>query len=147
MKNDLKPGTFKIYKGKGAAQFSIIFPRGNDRGFVTKDGAVLLEAASSTGTNDSGLPEYDWSKKVTFALGVQDIINLVDPRTNNKLIHKNGDLTKVFELKAGEGKYEGTYQLLLNDGVNRVFVPVSGGEYMVLTRLLVGAINTLIAWP
>lgn len=150
-------GTFKIYKGKGAAQFSPLKARWsqpNDQGrtWVTKDGAVLLEAAPVVGKRDDGLPLCDWDKKITFALGVADVCQLVDPTNNGKvrLFHQSGGATKTLELSQGEGKYAGTYRLVLShkgDSTdNQVFIPLSGGEFQVLMRLLVGSVPKMLGW-
>jgi hypothetical protein len=148
-----KTGTHSIFKGTGAAKFSMIPPRRDNRGFVTKNGAILLEAAPAEGKRPNGLPNYDWSKKITFAIGVQDITSMVDPKTN-KLIHQttNGsqDITKTLQFAPGEGRHSGTYQMYLNTFAGNekagVFVPLSQGEFLILQKLLVTAIPQLIGW-
>jgi hypothetical protein len=150
-------GTFKIYKGKGAAQFSplnVKWSTPNDRGqkWVTKDGAILLEAAPVVGKRDDGLPLCDWDQKITFALGVADVCQLIDPAGNGKvrLFHQSGEATKTLEFSQGDGKYAGTYRLVLSQkggsGDRQVFVPLSGGEYQILMRLLVGSVPKMLGW-
>lgn len=153
--------SFKIYKGKGAAQFSRIPPKfatgedGRSYRWVSKDGAVLLEAAPAIGKRPDGLPEYDWQQKISFAISVADICQIVDPVTMNsngkvELFHKTSSGTKILEITQGTGKYTGTYQMILkfNNNGNRsqVFIPLTGGEYQVLLRLLVSSVAYLLGW-
>lgn len=148
-------GIFAIYKGTGAAKFSIMWPqRGPARqlpngkqaeGFITKNGGVLLEAAPAIGKRPDGLPLYDWKQKITFGIGVPDITKLLDPKTQ-KLIHKKGDLIKTLSFQPGEGKYAGTYKLFLSENKRNVFIPLDAGEFTALQRLLVGVMPKLMAW-
>jgi hypothetical protein len=146
-------GTFAIFKGKGAAKFSQIGPTRNQNGWVKKNGAVLLEAAPAVGTRPDGLPLYDWDQKISFAIGIQDITQLFDPKTD-KLFHKSTsggfESTKTLKFVPGTGNYEGTYQMFLNqshdDQNNKVFVPLSAGEYLVLQRLLISSVPMMLGW-
>lgn len=150
-----KSGTFAVFKGTGAAKFSLIRPRRDQNGYISKNGAILLEAAPAVGKRPDGLPNYDWKQKISFAIGVSDITQLLDP-TTEKLVHKTTDqktqkdMTKTLNFKPGEGKYAGTYQMYLNTftpaGNQSVLVPLTQGEYMVLQRLLVSSVSTLIGW-
>jgi hypothetical protein len=152
-------GTYAIFKGKGAAKFSIMHPRRGPartlksgttaQGFIDKNGAILLEAAPTKGKRTDGLPDVDWSQKITFAIGVPDIANLLDPKTE-KLFHKIGNVTKTLSIQPGTGGFAGTFNLYLNskEGSQNqaVHVPLSAGEFSVLQRLLVSALPTLIGW-
>ena len=154
-------GTFAIFKKKGAAKFIIMHPqRGPDRklkngltaqGFITKNGAILLEAAPTKGTSQDGLPIVNWDKKITFAIGVQDITQLLDPKTT-KLFHNNKakKITKSLNFAPGVGQYAGTMNMYLNQngsqGERKVHVPLSAGEFAALQRLLVSTLPTLIGW-
>lgn len=144
-----RSGSFHIYKSLGAAQFTLIPPSFGSKGFLDKDGAVLLEVAPGDGNKDD--PKWDWAQKINFALGLPDIALLLDTtKSSPRLVHDNKGVLKTLELKAGEGKYEGTYMLTLSegskDGRRAVSVPFSNGEYNLLIRLLVAAAPTLIAW-
>lgn len=145
----LRSGNFNIYKSLGAAQFSLIHPSFGAKGFLDKEGAVLLEVAPGDGNKDN--PVWDWSKKINFAIGLPDIALLLDvTKGNPRLVHDNKGVLKTLELKAGEGKYEGTYMLSLSEGPKEsrraVTVPLSNGEYNLLMRLLVSAAPLLINW-
>lgn len=147
----VRSGTFPIYKSIGAAQFSLIPPQRGDKGFITKDGAILLECAPGDG--DKNDPKWDWAKdkKISFALGLADLAQLLDAtKTNIRLVHDNNGVMKTLEFRQGEGKYEGTYTLNLSEGgkENRrsVMVPLTNGEYNLLMRLLVAVAPMLIAW-
>ena len=48
----MENGQYKIYKSLGAAQFKLILPRRNEKGFIQKDGAVLVEVAPGIGTKN-----------------------------------------------------------------------------------------------
>jgi len=146
-------GTYAIFKGKGAAKFSQISPTRDDNGWVKKTGAILLEAAPAVGKRPDGLPDYDWGQKISFAIGVQDVALLFDPKTD-KLFHQSSsggfESTKTLKFVAGTGNFEGTYQMFLNqsyDGGNKkVFVPFSAGEFLVLQRLLLSSVPMMINW-
>lgn len=150
-----RPGTLAIFKNKGAAKFTQLPVRFNNNGWVDKNGAVLLECAPVVGTRSDGLPECDWNQKISFAIGVPDICQIVDPtKVAVKLFHKRSiggtEVTKTLQFVPGTGKYEGTCQLYLSikgDGADRqIFVPLSGGEYLVLLRLLVGSVPWMLNW-
>ena len=144
------PAPFSIYKSKGAAQFTIMHPRRDDNGRISKNGAVLLE------TSDGADKKYNWStNKISFAIGMSDICNIFNsPDSPDKLIHAtpNSPLTKTLELRPGEGKYSGTYLLMVGEknkdnGEHRSHtVPISAGEYTVLLRLLMTAAPQMIGW-
>lgn len=152
-------GTYAVFKGNGAAKFTLMRPRHGEprklrsgemaEGFVTKNGAVLLEAAPTAGKRPDGLPNVDWDRKITFAIGVPDVAQLLDPKTE-KLVHKTDTTTKTLAFQPGEGKYAGTYNMYLSayEGNNRqnVHVPFSAGEFAVLQRLLVSALPAMLSW-
>lgn len=145
------PGTFTIYKKLGAAQFTLINPKvKQDSGRIDRDGAVLLEASKGAGDK-----KYLWSEKISFALGMSDLCSIFDnPDEPQRLVHSmpGSDTVKALEFKAGEGRYAGTYMMRLSEtnkksNVNKlVTVPISGGEYTVLLRLLMAAAPKMIGW-
>lgn len=147
-------GTFAVYKKIGAAKFSLIAPRENDMGHITKNGAVFLEAAPGAGE------EWDWDKKIGFAIGITDICQILEnPDVPPKLLHSAQNAgskestgpTKTLAFEPGAGKYEGTYMMKLfqkeSSGETRsVTVPFSHGEFTLLLRLLMSAAPLLLAW-
>jgi len=145
------PGTFTIYKKLGAAQFTLLNPKvNNDNYRIEKNGAVLLEAAPGAGDK-----KYEWSGKISFAIGLSDMCNIFDhPDEPPKLIHSmpGSNLVKTLEFKPGEGKYAGTYMMKLgetNKETNQsklITVPIAGGEYTILLRLLMAAAPLMIGW-
>jgi len=143
----MKSGTYPVYKSLGAAQFSLMPPKGNDKGYLEREGAILLEVAPGDGNKDN--PQWDWSKdkKITFAIGLPDIAIILDQtKESPRIVHDNKGVLKTLEFKAGTGKYEGTYMMCLSEGQKKVTVPFSNGEYQILIRLLVAAAPTLIHW-
>lgn len=73
MSSNARPVTYAVYKGKGAIQFNLKpaqLPREPVEGKipVLEEGKIFVEAANATGSR-----QYDWSKKATIALGVNDI--------------------------------------------------------------------------
>lgn len=140
-----RSGEFALFKGKGAFKAKVILPKYSEKGFVAKDGAIILDIAPTDGKSDLGLPNVDWSKKVTFALGVPDITILLDAEAP-KMIHKIGDVTKTLVFKPGVEKYEGTYMCNITDGTNSVSVPFSGGEFNLFKRLCLDQVSRLIGW-
>lgn len=144
-----RTGQFTIYKAKGAAQFSLIAPKFNDKGFFDKEGAVLVQAAPGDGNKDN--PSWDWNKKITFAISPTDIASLLDQtKEAPRIFHEHQSTPKTFELIPGKGNFEGTFMLQIAAGKgterNVITVPLTNGEYQVIMRLLVAALPTLIGW-
>lgn len=144
------PSQFKVYKKIGAAQFGLIRPRTDDNGRIEKDGAILLEVAKSKGERS-----YDWSNKITFAIGMSDLTTLFgNPDEPKALIHTmpGSDTTKKLEFIPGEGKYQGTYRLSMSEFSrdksknNSIMVPLDAGEYTVLLRLMLSAAPKFLGW-
>jgi hypothetical protein len=141
-----RPGVLKFYKGKGAAAFSIIPPRWDDKGYMEKHGAVLLEACPAIGKE-----QWDWDQKIKFAISVQDICNLIDSDPKKRRIfHMSGETPKTVEFIPGSGQWEGTYQMQVSegqgDGRKAFMVPFSNGEYTLLVRLLLSVCPMLLGW-
>jgi len=145
-----RAGQLNFYKSKGAAQFSYLPPRYNDRGFVEKDGAILLEVAPGVGKQ-----KWDWEQKISFAISIADITKIVGdfPEEGNlRLFHQHDKMPKAVEFAPGEGRYEGTWNMYISQGSNklgnhrRVMVPLESGEFRLLVRLLVNMVPKLIGW-
>lgn len=148
----LKSGQYKVYKSTGAAQFSILNPRRNEKGYVEKDGAILVEACPCDGKDENGNINPLWSQKISFAINMTDLASLMD-RSNPKagrLYHNFKGASKTLEFIPGQGKYEGTYMMRIqisdNGDRRQATVPLTNGEYNMIHRLLVGAAPKLIAW-
>lgn len=138
------PAPFCIYKKSAAAQFVLLPPRRNDKGRVDKEGAILVEVAKANGEKS-----YDWSQKLTFALGINDMLQIFNDLDNPpRLLHVLGETTKTLEMKQGEEKYAGTYMLHVSDmtSKNKISVPITAGEYFVLTRLFQSSISKMLGW-
>lgn len=139
-------GSFTIYKGKGAAQFSLIRPTRDEKGRVTRNGAVFLEAAPSNGKQS-----WDWEQKITFAIGLPDICTIMDnPDSPKKLYHEKDGHVKTIEFLPGSDNWKGTFLLNLyekdGDISKKVSVPVSGGEYAVLLRMMLSVAPLMVGW-
>jgi|14_taG_2_1085336.scaffolds.fasta_scaffold01357_7 hypothetical protein len=150
----MRSGVLKIYKNTGAAQFSLIPPqRDEQRGFVQKDGAVLVEVAPCDGKDANGNIKAFWDQKLKFAISIADIASLMD-RANPKagrLYHKFQGNSKSLQFVPGTGQYEGTYMLRVEQGSGdtrqQVAVPLTNGEYELIMRLIIGcAAPKLIGW-
>lgn len=144
------PSQFKIYKRVGAAQFGLIRPREDEKGRIEKDGAILLEVAKSNGEKS-----YDWSNKISFAIGMSDLTSIFEnPDRPPSLIHTmpGSNVTKKLEFQPGEGKYSGTYRMMVSEfskdkSVSKaVMVPISSGEYTVLLRLFMQSATKFLGW-
>lgn len=141
----IRSGTYAIYKGKGALQVSLIPPtytirqiRNEETAFISKNGSVLFEVAPGVGKK-----EWDWEKKITFALGLPDIGTILASDEVSLLHDNNGTIKKLY-LKPGN--IQGTYMLTLAIGKDTVTVPLSEAEMVVLAELLKAAIPTLVGW-
>ena len=147
-----RSGQLKIYKNSGAAQFSLIECRRDDRGFITKEGAVLVEVAKCNGKDSDGNIQANWGDKISFAINTADICNLMDEYNEraHRLFHNYRGTVKSLEFRPGQGKYEGTYMLQVNEGGKdgkTITVPLTNGEYNMVMRLLIGcAAPKLIGW-
>ena len=142
-----KPGQFNIYKKSACVQWKLMLPRTDANGNITKNGALLLEFANSL----SGQDKYDWSNKLNFAFGVNDICLFFNNYENpGKFIHTQGSSTKILEFAPGSGQYEGTFMLSLavkeDSGTKKITAPISAGEFFVLNRLLIDTLPKLIGW-
>lgn len=138
------PASYNVYKKSAAAQFSLISPR-FENGRVTKVGAVLLEVAPSQGEKS-----YDWkNRKISFAFGINDITQFFDDPNSSKwgsFFHQNDGSNKKLTFTEGEGRYEGTYMMSLSSGDSRVTVPLTAGEFNILSRLFAAAIPKILGW-
>lgn len=143
---DVRPGVWKLYKSKGAAAFSLLTPLYDERGYMSKHGGILLEVAPGVGRQ-----QWDWDSKITFALSIADICNLIDSDPQKRRIfHQHNDNPKVLEFRQGKDQHAGTYMMGLSQGKGdsrrTLSVPFSNGEYQVLIRLLVQTIPLLLGW-
>jgi hypothetical protein len=139
-----RKGTLKFYKKGGAAQLRLIPPRLNEKGFLEKEGAVLLEAAPGTGTGRD--LSWDWSKKITFAISFTDITNIFNGDTVD-IFHQSEDTPKKLRVNPGQ---ESGYFLSLGEGKgdNRreVKVSLTDGEWRVLRQTLMSMAPYLVGW-
>lgn len=140
---------YKVYKTNSAAQFMVIKPRVED-GKVTKEGAVLLEVAKSSGNKT-----YDWKNKISFAIGIQDLKSLFsNTQAPPRLVHQtpNSPLMKSLEFQPGQGKYEGTFMMKVaqkNSSNNQsllVSVPLSSGEKDLIFRMMDKYSLNMLGW-
>ena len=107
--------SFNVYKKTSAAQFTLLPPRRDDNGRISKSGAILLEMAPSVGDKS-----YDWkNKKLTFAFGMNDLTQFFDDPHSQKwgsFFHQNDGKNKKLQITHGQGRYEGTFMLSLSSG-------------------------------
>lgn len=139
------PSSFNVYKKSAAAQFTLLPPRRDDLGRVQKTGAVLLEVAPSQGEKS-----YDWkNNKLTFAFGINDITQFFDDPNSSKwgsFFHQNDGSNKKLVFTEGKDRYVGTYMMTLMAGDLKVSVPLSAGEFNVISRLFACAIPKVLGW-
>ena len=136
--------SFNIYKKSAAAQFTLLPPRRDDNGRISKTGAVLLEMAPAQGEKS-----YDWRSKITFAFGINDMTQFFDDPSSSKwgnFFHQNDGTNKKLQLTPGEGRYEGTFMMSLSSGESHVSVSLSAGEFQVLGRLFSAALPRMLGW-
>jgi hypothetical protein len=148
---------YNIYKGSssrfGAVQFNLKLPVQNDKE-EWQDGCVFLNITSATGPN-----VYDWSKKIVFALSVNDLAQLVfGMKTGNevKLYHdpgakseSAGAVKKSLWFTSPKGTLEGgmlTVSQQKGDEQLKHTVPLSGYELIALITLFETAISKCLGW-
>ena len=141
---------FQIVKKAAALQISYIPVTTKDTEYgkqVDKDGAVYLQFAKSTGTkNDGGHNTFDWKNKIVFAVGINDIYQLlsfyngiiygwsdVTQRQTLNLIHvppgASEDNVKKLTIQSGVEKYLGTYMLTMrNEAGDSINLSMTAGE-------------------
>lgn len=146
----MKPGIYPVYKKSAAAQFALILPTFNEKGWIERPGAVLVEAAPATGNTNGDNPEYAWNQKITFSIGVGDL-NFLFQDPAKALIHQWKGSTKSLRFQPGEGKYEGTWMMYLSEkddqGVEKkTAVSLTSGEMFSLQLLLKAALPRMLGW-
>jgi hypothetical protein len=151
------PASFKLYKGAGgnfgAIQFDLT-PKHKSRRDL---GAVFIQMAAAIGRN-----EYDWDKKINFACGLGDIAKILEtfrtppaPKGEPVSIYhdtyagtdKRGEITKSLLISRGErGGFFFTLIEKSNASQNKVSVPISDGEAIILRGLLERACCRILGW-
>jgi hypothetical protein len=146
-----KTGTFAVFKKSAAAKISLIPPTYNERGWIDREGSVMIEAAASTGKEDpNGNVIYNWGEKHSVSLGMNDLCLLFD-NFSKSLVHDYKGKLKTITFVPGSEKYPGTYMLNLTEksqesGDRKVTIPISAGETQALTMLLRHALPRMIGW-
>ena len=145
MSNPKFATSYNIYKKSAAAQFTLLPPRVDENGRISKTGAILLEMAPSLGEKS-----YDWkNQKLSFAFGINDLNLFFDDPSSSKwgsFFHQNDGVNKKLQITPGEGRYEGTFMMSLSSGESRVSVSLSAGEFQVLGRLFTAALPRILGW-
>ena len=152
---------YRIYKGKAAVSFNPIRASfapftdgaGNAALRLDRKGSLLLEFAAALGER-----QYDWANKQLFALSPDELGSLLaeagegvsffhDPNMGGDgqgLVQKS---LKVSPTQDGKGYF---FSLEVKDHMssasNRISVPVSKGEFAVLSSLVNSIIPSLLGW-
>lgn len=135
-----RKGTLKFYKGSGAAQLRLIPPRLNEKGFLEKEGAVLIEAAPGAGKQ-----QWDWSQKITFAISFIDIANIFNGDTVD-IFHQSEETPKKLQVTQAEKGWFLTLAEGKGDQRHQVRVPLTDGEWRVLKATLMNMVPYLVGW-
>lgn len=141
-----RPGIFKLYKKKGAAAFALLPPKYDERGYMIKHGAVLLEVAPGIGKQ-----QWDWDQKITFAISLADICLLVDrDPEKRRIFHEHNNKAKALNFQEGKGDWAGTFMMSLSEGKGenrKTFsVPLTNGEFQIIIRTLAQLVPLLLNW-
>jgi hypothetical protein len=149
-------GQIKFYKNNGALQVKIIPPQWKEispgRKTLEKEGAILLEVAP--GAKNGNDVVWDWGSKITFAVGVPDVVLLTEtpvaggrPRLrgggeqSSRVVHDLNGKIKSLQINPGTGNYVNTWQLQLSEKgpgdakARTLMVPLSDGEHALLMYL------------
>jgi hypothetical protein len=153
---------YEIYKTKGAFQFKLAPAwtiRDRQSGNLRDKGCIFIDAAPSVGERKYGFK--DDTKKITFALGVTDIgqiltgfklgkFNLVhDPGAQTE---KRGQIVKQFSMWKGNNDDDGLptffIKLTQESGGQKkeVSIPLKAYEVRILNELLAAAIPRILYW-
>lgn len=141
---------FQIVKKSAALQISYIPITVKDTEYgkqVEKEGAVYLQFAKATGErNDGGHNTYDWKSKIVFALGMNDIFQLIGlynsivygwsdrtQRQSLNLIHvppgASEENVKKLSIQSGVDRYFGTYMFSMkNEAGDTINISLTAGE-------------------
>ncbi len=147
----MRPAKFNVYKGIGAAQIGLIHATINTTNeFETNTGAVIIEAAKSTGKGPDGLPVYNWKEKISFAIAENDICLLFNDITT-PLIHDYKGKIKQLKIIPGQDKYAGTFMLQLSEKTDaatpvQITVPFTGGEMKYFQELIKYSCSKILGW-
>ena len=141
----MRNGMLKFYKkGQGAAQLRLIPPRLTEKGFLDKEGAVLIETAPGVGKGNSA--SWDWSQKVTFAISISDIMQIFDTDEVD-IFHKNKGTNKKLNVKKGQNSgWFLTLSEQRDGGWQRNNVPLTDGEWRVVKHALLSIVPYLAGW-
>lgn len=118
---------------------------------VIKEGAVLIEMAPFKEERDGNL-YYDWTKKVSFALGVPDVCKIASEMGNKfSLVHSTDAGTKSMQFTPGEGQYAGTMNIWLthkkdDQVVGQAKISMSEGEFLIFVDLLKQTTAPMLGW-
>lgn len=145
-----RPGQLEFYSKSAAAQFKLLKPTYNEKGFVARNGCILVEATKAIPGKEK---EYDWSSKISFAIMINDICTLFADLDNPKaLVHdQNGTIKKLEFQPSTDPKYAGSVMMKFSQkeegGESRFFsVPLQAGQWLVLQRLLIGSVPKFLGW-
>lgn len=148
---------FQIVKKSSALQISYIPVTTKDTEYgkqVEKEGAVYLQFARATGgKNDGGHNTFDWGNKIVFAVGINDIYQILSfyngvmngwvdtsQRQTLNLIHvppgASEDNVKKLTIQSGVDRYLGTYMLTMrNEAGDSISTSMSSGEMDIFINL------------
>jgi hypothetical protein len=158
-----KTGLMKFYKTAAAAQFKFLPPKykrvtsqnGQVKDVLDNEGAVLLEVAPGNGQKEN--TQWDWSKKISFAISFADIISLTETldkslgqrgrnrlrgpdEASTRIYHQYDEKPKTIQFEPGSGDYVYTWKLTVAEGEGTarraVMVPLSDGEHAMIMRVL-----------
>ena len=152
----MKPGNYRIYTDSSAAIFSLLRPKTDEWGRITKSGCVMAEFANINQEISNKRQRYfKWDKKILFAISLEDLTVLFENIENpTPMLHTKPKttITKKLDIELGEGKFEGTMRLTLhefdkkNGNHSQITVSLTKGEYIVLIKLLESVIPKMIGW-
>ncbi len=125
-----------------------------NEGWNKREGAVFLQASSAVGKND-----YDWEKKIVFAMSVSDMSKVIQSLMTGeecKLMHdpgakseSQGAVKKFLNIKSPQGTAVGVMVSLSQTagGETRTHtVPLDASEVIALRLLLQAAIPKALNW-
>lgn len=152
-------GSHHFYRTKTAMSMSMKSATLSRENFVSRQGAIFIEFANATGTDEGGNTTYGWADRQVIALGIADITLLLGDVHTNGIVHQKDtpdgkSITKAFsisELPPKDNQKAPVYWAGLRVTANgeaplKFGIAMSPGDLRVFMELLKQSIPDILGW-